>query len=204
MLYRGRGRPLSQSETLPKDLEELIALLGTRASPLPTLNHLGMRTITLIIVHCSANRAGSTLRMADIDRYHRSLGWKGCGYHYVIPTDGTIERGRPEAQIGAHCKNHNRHSIGVAYIGGLAGDGKTPCDTRTEAQKSALKRLLGELHKRYPKALIVGHCDLDPQKPYCPGFRVGSGDALVPNNAINSSNSFGSVSDWESGRPRPR
>ena len=163
-----------------------------------------MRTITLIIVHCSANRAGSTLRMADIDRYHRSLGWKGCGYHYVIPTDGTIERCRPEAQIGAHCKNHNRHSIGVAYIGGLAGDGKTPCDTRTEAQKSALKRLLGELHKRYPKALIVGHCDLDPQKPYCPGFRVGSGDALVPNNAINSSNSFGSVSDWESGRPRPR
>ena len=43
-----------------------------------------MRTITLIVVHCSANKAGSTIRMADIDRYHRSLGWKGCGYHYVI------------------------------------------------------------------------------------------------------------------------
>ena len=39
-----------------------------------------MRTITLIIVHCSANRAGSALRMADIDSYHRSLGWIGCGY----------------------------------------------------------------------------------------------------------------------------
>ena len=50
-----------------------------------------MRTITLIIVHCSANRQGSTLRMMDIDRLHRSLGWKGCGYHFVIPTDGTIE-----------------------------------------------------------------------------------------------------------------
>lgn len=35
-----------------------------------------MRTISLIIVHCTANRAGSALRMADIDRYHRSLGWK--------------------------------------------------------------------------------------------------------------------------------
>lgn len=73
-----------------------------------------------------------------------------------------------------------RKSVRIARIitdillvsqGGLAGDGKTPCDTRTEAQKSALKRLLGELHKRYPKALIVGHCDLDPQKPYCPGFK---------------------------------
>ena len=110
--------------------------------------------------------------MADIDRYHRSLGWRGCGYHYVIPTDGTIERGRPETQIGAHCKNHNSHSIGVAYVGGLAADGKTPCDTRTEAQKRALERLLSELHKRYPKALIVGHSDLDPQKPCCPGFDV--------------------------------
>ena len=65
-----------------------------------------MRTITLIIVHCSANRQGSTLRMMDIDRLHRSLGWKGCGYHFVIPTDGTIETGRPLEQVGAHCKNH--------------------------------------------------------------------------------------------------
>ncbi len=131
-----------------------------------------MRTITLIVVHCSANKAGSALRMADIDRMHRALGWIGCGYHYVIPTDGTIEPGRPEEMMGAHCKHHNRHSIGVVYIGGLASDGTTPCDTRTPAQKAALRKLLGDLHRRYPKALIVGHCDLDPRKPHCPGFDV--------------------------------
>lgn len=128
-----------------------------------------MRTISLIIVHCSANRQGSALRLADIDRYHRSLGWSGCGYHYVIPTDGTIEVGRPEGKVGAHCKNHNSHSIGVCYIGGLAADGKTPMDTRTEAQKAALEKLLTSLHQRYPKALIVGHHDLNPQKA-CPCF----------------------------------
>ena len=116
-----------------------------------------MRTISLIIVHCTANRAGSALRMADIDRYHRSLGWIGCGYHYVIPTDGAIEAGRPEELVGAHCKHHNRHSIGVAYVGGLAQDGKTPCPTRTEARKAALRRLLSDLHDRYPKELIVDH-----------------------------------------------
>lgn len=131
-----------------------------------------MRTITLIIVHCSANKEGSTLRMADIDRYHKSQGWKGCGYHYVIPTDGTIEVGRPEEQVGAHCKNHNRHSIGVCYIGGLDADGRTPKDTRTMEQRSALRLLLDELHRRYPEALILGHCDLDPQKPDCPGVEV--------------------------------
>ena len=131
-----------------------------------------MRTVSLIVVHCTANRAGSTLRMADIDRYHRSLGWRGCGYHYVIPIDGTIEQGRREAQVGAHCKNHNVHSIGVAYVGGLAVDGKTPQDTRTAAQKRALKWLLRNLRSRYPNALVVGHCDLDPRKPCCPGFDV--------------------------------
>ena len=104
-----------------------------------------MRTITLIVVHCTANKAGSTLRVKDIDRYHRSLGWKGCGYHYVIPTDGTIEKGRAEDLVGAHCKNHNKHSIGVAYVGGLDVDGKTPKDTRTPEQKIALWKLIKEL-----------------------------------------------------------
>lgn len=127
-----------------------------------------MRSITLIIVHCSANRAGSALRLADIDRHHRSLGWKGCGYHYVIPTDGTLEEGRPEAEMGAHCRHHNRHSIGICYIGGLSADG-TPADTRTEAQRATLHRLLASLHRRFPRALIVGHRDLDPLKA-CPCF----------------------------------
>lgn len=127
-----------------------------------------MRTITLIVVHCSANRAGSALRMADIDCCHRLRGWLGCGYHYVIPTDGTIEPGRPDEMTGAHCKRHNRHSIGVCYIGGLSADG-VPSDTRTEAQRVALRSLLEDLHRRYPKALIVGHRDLDPGKA-CPCF----------------------------------
>lgn len=127
-----------------------------------------MRTVTLIVVHCSANRADSVLRLTDIDRVHRSLGWKGCGYHYVIPTDGTIEKGRDESEMGAHCRFHNRHSIGVCYIGGLSADG-IPEDTRTEAQRVALRKLLENLHRKYPRALIVGHRDLNPQKA-CPCF----------------------------------
>ena len=37
-----------------------------------------------------------------------------------------------------------------------------------------LRSLLEDLHQRYPKALIVGHCDLEPRKPHCPGFNVSS------------------------------
>jgi len=39
--------------------------------------------------------------------------------------------------------------------------------TRTEAQKASLRRLLADLHRRYPHARIVGHLDLNPQKA-CP------------------------------------
>lgn len=87
----------------------------------------------------------------------------------MIPTDGVVEPGRPEEKVGAHCRNHNQHSIGVCYIGGLAADGSTPEDTRTEAQKRALNTLLATLHRRYPDALIVGHCNLDVKKA-CPCF----------------------------------
>ena len=126
-----------------------------------------MRTITLIVIHCSAVRPDQTSSSAQIDTWHRKQGWKlGIGYHYVVRRDGEIEPGRPEYMVGAHCLNHNAHSIGVCYEGGLNIRGQ-PADTRTEAQKAALRWLLRQLHRAYPKALIVGHHDLNPQKA-CP------------------------------------
>ena len=126
-----------------------------------------MRSITLLILHCSAVRPDQTSSVAQIDTWHRQRGFHlGVGYHYVIRRDGTIEPGRPEWMIGAHCLNHNAHSIGICYEGGYDARGQ-PADTRTPAQKTAMRRLLEELHQRYPKAVILGHHDLNPQKP-CP------------------------------------
>ena len=128
-----------------------------------------MRTITLIICHCSAVRPDQTSSVAQIDSWHRQRGWKlGIGYHYVIRRDGEIEPGRPEWMIGAHCVNHNAHSIGVCYEGGLDIRGQ-PADTRTPAQKAAMRQLLEDLHRRYPRAFILGHRDLNPLKD-CPGY----------------------------------
>lgn len=61
-----------------------------------------------------------------------------------------------------------RHSIGVCYEGGLDRLGR-PKDTRTLAQKGSLLALVRELKRRFPKALAVGHHDLDPMKA-CPCF----------------------------------
>ena len=128
-----------------------------------------MRIISFIIIHCSAVRPWQQSSVGDIDRSHRARGWKnGCGYHYVIRRDGTIETGRPVEMIGAHCQSRNRHSIGICYEGGLDIEGR-PSDTRTDAQKRALRSLLEELHAQFPKALIMGHNVFNPMKA-CPCF----------------------------------
>ena len=59
-------------------------------------------------------------------------------------------------------------SIGICYEGGLSAD-CTPADTRTLMQKGSMLALLRELRLLFPKALIVGHHDLNPVKP-CPCF----------------------------------
>ena len=125
-----------------------------------------MRKISLIIIHCSAVGPDRTSSAEDIDKWHKDRGFKCIGYHYVIRRDGSIEPGRPEWMIGAHCVNHNKYSIGVCYEGGLDDRGEYD-DTRTPEQKAAMRRLLEDLHRRYPRACIVGHHDLDPTKP-CP------------------------------------
>ena len=39
-----------------------------------------MRAISLIVVHCSATRAGQDLTATDIDRWHRQRGFRSIGY----------------------------------------------------------------------------------------------------------------------------
>ena len=129
---------------------------------------INMRKINEIIVHCTATADGKNFKAADIDRWHKAKGWNGIGYHHVVDLDGTVEPGRPENEAGAHCLKHNTNSIGVVYVGGLASDGKTPKDTRTQKQKAALVKLLTELKHRYPNATIHGHRDFAAKA--CPSF----------------------------------
>ena len=127
-----------------------------------------MRKIDLIVIHCSATRAGKNYTAADIDRWHKKRGWACIGYHYVVRLDGTVEKGRDLSRAGAHCAGHNVNSIGVCYIGGLAADGKTAKDTRTPEQRKALLMLLRRLRAKYPNAKIYGHRDFAAKA--CPSF----------------------------------
>ena len=88
------------------------------------------------------------------------------GYHYVVRLDGRVETGRPEGRVGAHCLGHNSDSIGVCYIGGLTREGR-PADTRTAAQRRALRALCTTLQVRYPGATLHGHREFAAKACHC-------------------------------------
>lgn len=125
-----------------------------------------MRKIDKIIVHCSATEEGAGYRASDIDRWHRARGFRCIGYHWVVLLDGTIEAGRPEQQIGAHCLGQNACSIGVCYVGGLRKG--SPYDTRTPKQKQSLIQLITELKRRYPGVSVHSHREFAAKA--CPCF----------------------------------
>lgn len=131
------------------------------------------RTIDEIIVHCTATPEGKDFTVQQIRNWHvKGNGWRDIGYHFVVYRNGDVMPGRPIAQAGAHCTGHNARSIGVCYVGGCAADGKTPKDTRTPIQKTALRQLLKRLKAAYPKATIHGHSDFANKA--CPSFDATS------------------------------
>lgn len=128
-----------------------------------------MRKIDEIIIHCTATPAGRDVTLGEIRRWHvAGNGWTDIGYHYVVGLDGTVSEGRPLDRPGAHCRGHNAASVGVAYVGGLLADGKTPADTRTPAQKKSLETLVAALLRRFRGAVVRGHRDFAAKA--CPCF----------------------------------
>ena len=124
----------------------------------------------LIVVHCAATRPEMDIGVAEIDRWHRERGFDMIGYHDVIRRDGSVEQGRDIDAVGAHVKGHNSHSVGVCMAGGVDKKNR-PQNNFTDAQFKSLSRLLKFYKVKYPKAMIVGHTDLDHSKA-CPSFDV--------------------------------
>ena len=77
-----------------------------------------------VVVHHSASPDVSA---NEIDRWHKSRGWKGIGYHLIIRKDGSIETGRPISQQGAHARGRNDSHIGVCLTGNFT-DGHPSLD----------------------------------------------------------------------------
>ena len=125
-----------------------------------------MRNITEIIIHSTATPEGRTDSLEKVKSYHEKNGY---GYHYLVGINGEVWEYKPEEQVAIHCSGHNQNSIGVCYVGGTEkNDIPKAKDTRTPAQKEALKKLLKELKQKYPTAKIYGHKDFIATA--CPSF----------------------------------
>ena len=119
--------------------------------------------IKFLIVHCSDTPNSQNLTAIDIHQMHLAFGWNGIGYHKVILRNGEIENGRPEYWEGAHVKGKNLVSLGVCLIGR---------DNFTNKQFNSLEALLKSWKKKYPHAIIEGHCDTETTNKTCPNFNV--------------------------------
>ncbi len=137
-----------------------------------------------LVIHCTATPEGREVTAADIRRWHTSpppkgRGWRQVGYTDLIHLDGKVERlvkNNEDAQVdnweitnGA--AGYNSISRHIVYAGGCDKNMK-PKDTRTTAQKEALKRYVVDFHRRFPQIRIVGHGDLPGVNKACPAFDV--------------------------------
>ncbi|TGX82982.1 N-acetylmuramoyl-L-alanine amidase [Palleniella muris] len=120
-----------------------------------------MRRIERIFVHCTAGSQKATVK--EVLAEFRRKGWQNPGYHYLITADGSCHRLLGEEHASNGVKGYNSTSINIAYTGGV-DERLRSTDNRTDAQKAGLLQLLKELRGRYPKAVIMGHRDISPDK----------------------------------------
>lgn len=117
-----------------------------------------------IVIHHVGVPSGDMSAEA-IHKAHLAKGWAGIGYHYVIRKDGTIERGRPLAAVGAHAQGHNYDTIGINVTGNFDTERPTP------EQIDSLERLLTFICRIYDieagVTTIEGHRDVNATD--CPG-----------------------------------
>ena len=129
------------------------------------------RTTDYIVIHCSDTPPSMDVGASDIDRWHRAKGWFRIGYHFVIRRNGEIEFGREVNQVGAHTLHYNERSVGICLIGGRKENSRQAENNFTPAQFETLEKLVTELEQKFPKANVVGHCQLNKGRE-CPSFDV--------------------------------
>lgn len=142
-----------------------------------------MAKLLRLVIHCTATKPGREVTSEEIRHWHtdpapRGRGWKQVGYTDMIHLDGSVERlveNNEDAnvdpwEITNGAKGYNSTSRHIVYVGGRAATSKTPKDTRTEAQKEAMKQYVLDFHRRHPDVEIVGHNALSAKA--CPSFDV--------------------------------
>ena len=129
--------------------------------------------VKYLTIHCAATPEGrdntaEQVNEWDIEKFGQ------ISYHWVIELDGDAIRGLPDNVKGAHVGKANTGNIGICYVGGTTtlNSGAKPKDTRTAAQKTALRTLVRTYQARHPGIVIRGHNEWPGVTKACPSFDV--------------------------------
>ena len=125
-----------------------------------------------IVIHHSASDEGNSF---TFDKWHRSKGWDGVGYHFVIDNgtdnkqDGQLETSPRwiKQQDGSHCKAASMNTKGIGIC--LVGNFNKTCVSRK--QLDSLVALVSQLRQYYhiPYENIIGHKQAPGASTECPG-----------------------------------
>jgi N-acetyl-anhydromuramyl-L-alanine amidase AmpD len=116
-----------------------------------------------IVIHHTHN---PNLTIESTHKLHiEKFKWAGIGYNYFIEKDGNIFEGRG-MYIGAHAKNHNKNSIGIALAGNF--DENLP----TKEQMESLIDICLHFMIKYDIELskVIGHREIQGVEKTCPGL----------------------------------
>lgn len=142
-----------------------------------------MRVIKYIVIHCTGAPSNQSTKVIK-DFWKNVKGWKNVGYHKIISEDGTVEELAKPEEITNGVAGHNRNSYHICYKGGQNGK-----DNRSDAQKASLISEIKLAKKKFPKAIVLGHRDLSPDK---------NEDGIIqPNEWTKACPSFNAKKEYE-------
>lgn len=156
---------------------KIVGWSTTRITPANVFGALGSETkaTTHYAASPRARNLSEGIKLTrQFDAFHRSKGWGGISYHYLIPDTGELILGRSTFHKGAHVAGTNSGNIGINFF---CTTGHKP----TEAQARTYMWLLANAHtdalpsrhrtdRDLRKADIRGHNAWPGQSTSCPGL----------------------------------
>ena len=126
--------------------------------------------ITHLAIHHSA--ADGNVSPQTIAEYHvNSRGWPGIGYHYYIPSDGTVYWTNRLETISYNVYDNNNCVVGICLGGNFIGT--TPTNAQMDSAARLVAWLMQELN--IPLERVLGHGQFPNNSTSCPGDQWTAG-----------------------------